>query len=275
MGTSLPTNIDATYPDGTDPSKKAHQQHHDQIHNFTNTHDSVSTNVHGIADTSQLVVKTAGMPVTRARGAWTASTAYLAGDVVTQGGSVWRALTDHTSGTTFSGTTNWEQWGYTKTAADAAYAPVSGSANYAPSSGSTVYAARGDAQFAAVETDEFTTSTSPTDLATVGPAVTVTVPASGRVKVELSVVTYNTVANAYVYAGVALSGANTVGALTPNSRSIIAMSATANQRMMGSRSFIISGLTPGSTTFTMKYAVDVGTAGNGHFSGRALLVTPL
>lgn len=50
MATSLPTNIDATYPDGpTDPadplydqSRKVHQQQHDQIHGYTNSHDTAS-----------------------------------------------------------------------------------------------------------------------------------------------------------------------------------------------------------------------------------------
>lgn len=39
--------------------------------------------------------------------AWAASTAYGVGDVVTSGNNAWKAKTAHTSGTTFSGSTNW------------------------------------------------------------------------------------------------------------------------------------------------------------------------
>lgn len=38
MATNLPTNIDVTYADRS-PGDKAHQQYHDQIHGYTNTHD--------------------------------------------------------------------------------------------------------------------------------------------------------------------------------------------------------------------------------------------
>lgn len=41
------------------------------------------------------------------RGNWAATTAYASGDVVTNGGFRWLVKTAHTSGATFSGTTNW------------------------------------------------------------------------------------------------------------------------------------------------------------------------
>lgn len=41
------------------------------------------------------------------RGNWAATTAYVSGDVVTNGGFRWLVKTAHTSGTTFSGNTNW------------------------------------------------------------------------------------------------------------------------------------------------------------------------
>jgi len=41
------------------------------------------------------------------RGNWAASTAYVSGDVVTQAGLRWLAKVAHTSGASFSGTTNW------------------------------------------------------------------------------------------------------------------------------------------------------------------------
>lgn len=46
MATDLPTDIDATYPDDGDASRKTHQQHHDSIHGYTNTHDT-ATDPHG------------------------------------------------------------------------------------------------------------------------------------------------------------------------------------------------------------------------------------
>lgn len=42
MATSLPTNNDATYPDDGSASRKVHQQHHDAIHGYTNTHDGAA-----------------------------------------------------------------------------------------------------------------------------------------------------------------------------------------------------------------------------------------
>lgn len=39
MATNLPTDIDATYPD-RDPGDKYHQQVHDAIHAYTNSHDT-------------------------------------------------------------------------------------------------------------------------------------------------------------------------------------------------------------------------------------------
>lgn len=41
MSTNLPTNIDSTYADQS-PGDKTHQQHHDQIHGYTNTHSTAS-----------------------------------------------------------------------------------------------------------------------------------------------------------------------------------------------------------------------------------------
>jgi hypothetical protein len=38
-GPNLPVTVDAAYPDGTDPSVKEHQQHHDAIHELLNRFD--------------------------------------------------------------------------------------------------------------------------------------------------------------------------------------------------------------------------------------------
>jgi hypothetical protein len=40
VATALPTDIDATFPDDGAAARKQHQQHHDAIHGYTNTHDA-------------------------------------------------------------------------------------------------------------------------------------------------------------------------------------------------------------------------------------------
>jgi hypothetical protein len=39
VATALPTDIDATFPDDGAAARKQHQQHHDAIHSYTNSHD--------------------------------------------------------------------------------------------------------------------------------------------------------------------------------------------------------------------------------------------
>lgn len=137
------------------------------------------------------------------------------------------------------------------------------------------YLLRSEPQYAVVETAQSTGSTAPADLSTLGPSVTVTVPASGKVRIEVAVTAFNSTAGAYSYAGVALSGANTVAALNLNSTSLVCQSDSAGQRQTASRAWIVSGLTAGSTTFRMKYSVDSSTLGSSTFQGRTLIVTPL
>lgn len=42
MATSLPTDIDATYSDDGSLGRQLHQQHHDELHAYTNQHDSAA-----------------------------------------------------------------------------------------------------------------------------------------------------------------------------------------------------------------------------------------
>lgn len=39
MATNLPVNIDASNSDEGSPTRKTHQQHHDELHGYTNSHD--------------------------------------------------------------------------------------------------------------------------------------------------------------------------------------------------------------------------------------------
>lgn len=109
---------------------------------------------------------------------------------------------------------------------------------------------------ATVSTPESTTSGSYTDLATPGPAVTVTVGPLGIAIVSVRVYEYNNTltSSAGGLASFVVSGANTIAVSDSNAVglefSIGANSVTYNYC---SAVFVLTGLSPGSTTFTMKY----------------------
>jgi hypothetical protein len=103
---------------------------------------------------------------------------------------------------------------------------------------------------AEVATYEATSSGSYTDLATAGPAVTIDVPASGR----LLVIWSSQIDNSSILVSVALSGANTVAA----SDSYAIIISGGGESMMFK---CFEGLTPGSTTVTMKYRSSGGSNG--------------
>lgn len=118
---------------------------------------------------------------------------------------------------------------------------------------------------AKVTTSEATTSASFTDLSTAGPAAAYTVPASGKVKVTLSAL-IEAGAGTSAWMGVDLSGANTVAANQNE-----AMGSPLAAKVKASSVFILTGLTPGATTFTAKYRVDDGTSSSS-FSQRRIIV---
>lgn len=123
-------------------------------------------------------------------------------------------------------------------------------------------------QQASVATSQTTTSTGAyADMATVGPAVTVTIGASGMALVIVSSQIKNNTADQASYTSFALSGATTAVPATTYGVSAATIGWTS-----GSRTSIRTGLTPGSTTFTMKYIVDSGT---GTFANRTIIVIPL
>lgn len=113
-----------------------------------------------------------------------------------------------------------------------------------------------------VATDEGTTSTTYAGLATAQTAV-INVPLSGRVLVHFNMGIYN--AGFTMRVSVALSGANTAAA--SDNYSIRADSATFVTKSSGS--FLLTGLLPGSTTFTAQFKTSGGTA---RFFERALYV---
>jgi hypothetical protein len=122
---------------------------------------------------------------------------------------------------------------------------------------------------AALSTTESTTSTTYADLQTVGPAVTLDVPASGRVLVSVTTGISTTTGGGSGYMSFALSGANTQAPPADNS---LALNLFGNDFQKASASFVLNGLTPGSTTFTAKYRTNAGTS---TFQNRSIWAIPL
>ena len=120
-----------------------------------------------------------------------------------------------------------------------------------------------------VDGAESTSSTSFVALTT-PQAVTVTVPSSGTVLVSLSFIARNT-GGGQILGGVELSGANTVtlGSAGNSQNEVLGYSS-----VYTSWGFtrLMTGLTPGSTTFTAKYLTTASTA---NYHKRKLIVIPL
>lgn len=123
-----------------------------------------------------------------------------------------------------------------------------------------------------VTTSQTTTSNSFTDLATVGPSVSVDVGINGKALVSIfsSLQVSASASGNSAYVGFAISGATTVAASIP--RALRWQPAVANGLTQFGATFLVTGLTPGVNTFTLKYAVDGDTA---TFANRKIAVMPL
>lgn len=119
---------------------------------------------------------------------------------------------------------------------------------------------------ASVLAAETTTSTSYTDLATVGPAVTVTTGPLALVVVHGSIDNSGAGSCRMSYA---VSGASTIAEADNRG---IGVYGVAGSGIVASSVVLHTDLTPGSNTFTAKYRVASGT---GTFNSRRLLVFPL
>ena len=122
-----------------------------------------------------------------------------------------------------------------------------------------------------VATDQGTASDTYVDLATVGPAVTVVIGATGKALVSTFSRLRNDTAGgashmSYSYSGATVRNAGDDFSLTFNSAA-----AGAEVRMGGT--FLDTGLTAGSTTITAKYRRGLG--GTAYATGRYLQATPL
>lgn len=116
--------------------------------------------------------------------------------------------------------------------------------------------------------DESTTSTSFTDLTTTGPNVTCET--GTMALVHLHAAMWNTTAGEFALMGFAVSGDSTVAAT--DAMCIYHESGAANDAAQFGSLFLVTGLTAGDNTFTVKYRASAGTA---HFYRRRLIVIPL
>jgi len=125
---------------------------------------------------------------------------------------------------------------------------------------------------AVVNTNQTTTSSTYTDLATVGPEVTTTTGTSVLIMITADLGDPANTAG-LIRASFAVSGATTRAA-SDNEALIFAGAVVGGTDPIttGSRAVVITGLTAGSNTFTMKYKTSAGTAS---FANRNIVVIPL
>ena len=122
---------------------------------------------------------------------------------------------------------------------------------------------------ATVATNQSTTSASYTDLATAGPAVTITTGTKALVIVNAGL--YNTTSGADASMSYAVSGATTVGVSdTWRLESGAYTGANVTALIRAGATYLATGLTAGSNTFTAKYAAASGTTG--YFRERTIVV---
>ena len=120
-----------------------------------------------------------------------------------------------------------------------------------------------------VSNNQSTSSTTYTDLGNTDDYVTVTVGTAALVVVS-AIIRYGSGTGVYPYVGFAVSGANTQSAV--DNRSAMIVAADAGLDMSVSMVQLLTGLTPGSTTFKMKYRV---SGGSWSFAHRRIGVLPL
>ncbi len=124
----------------------------------------------------------------------------------------------------------------------------------------------------ATTASETTSSSAYVDLATPGPYVTVNVPDTGMVMVYAQAqAAGSSVESRFHFAVAAVSGANIIAA--PAGQDNLFRSTNTNT-MTYAVAYPITGLTPGSTTFSMKYKVQAVTH-TGTYAARVLTVVPI
>ncbi len=122
-----------------------------------------------------------------------------------------------------------------------------------------------------VNSSESTTSETYTALATAGPAVTVTTGTTALVYASAQL--WNASTNGVAFMGVAVSGASTVASADTTALAIDYTTSDVVAPSM-TRTFLFTGLTAGSNTFTCEYRTNA-AAGAANFKNRNLIVIPL
>lgn len=120
-----------------------------------------------------------------------------------------------------------------------------------------------------ITTDQSTTSTSYTDLATVGPTVTVTIGGNGMALVIWSLGQYSSAGSGGKYSAINMTGANTGTMIDDEALRTDGTGFVGIQE----RSKLYTGLNAGSTTFKIVYKVSGATTGQ--FFARQITVIPL
>jgi hypothetical protein len=123
---------------------------------------------------------------------------------------------------------------------------------------------------AVVYTSESTSTTTYTDLGTVGPAVS-SVSTGSKALVMISAFLRNGTAGQAAVMGYDISGATTANAA--NDRALWQTSATASSPIQASTIILQEGLVVGNNTFTAKYKAEA--SGSATFANRRLAVIPL
>ena len=126
------------------------------------------------------------------------------------------------------------------------------------------------ASSAYTDTYETTTSSSYTSLTT---STSVTLNVNTAVLIIIAASASNSVSAGFSFISFEASGANTIAASDSNSAEAIMNPVPSNGYRLGiSFSRVLTGLTPGSTTFSMRFRAAGGTAG---FSRRSISVVPI
>ena len=129
------------------------------------------------------------------------------------------------------------------------------------------------ADTATVDTQQTTTSTSYTDLATSGPAVTLTTGTKALVLITVDMLPGTAATGQDCSAAFAVSGATTRSAADAERLYVSAPTgATYGPEMRATAAILVTNLTAGSNTFTLKYKVNAGT---GIFRHRAITVVDM
>lgn len=124
---------------------------------------------------------------------------------------------------------------------------------------------------ATVSTQESTTSTTYTDLATTTDQVTVTVGASGKAIIILSADMSGNNTSARARMGFAMSGSNTAAASDTFAAAQRIIATSVQYFGTTTKIMLLTGLSAGSTTFKAKYRIDLGS---GFFQDRSIIVIP-